>query len=158
MNLEVFEGATTAREAVDAAKSARQLRFHLYTDLHSPKGVRALFSHLPEEVCHSLANQVVQATQAKGGFPEYLSRKIEEAAMLPFGFLDQPYPGQQLRASLARAHRLMRMVEARGIETGPVLGKRNFEQLEKACAGERAVSEDFYRTARNKLKKLARRG
>ena len=82
MNLEVFEGASTAREAVDAAKRSRQQRFNLYTDLHSPKGLRALLSHLPEAECHGLANQITQAVQAKGGFPEYLARKVEEDAVV----------------------------------------------------------------------------
>lgn len=158
MNLEVFEGATTAREAVDAGKRARQQRFNLYTDLHSPKGVRALFSHLPEAECHALANQITQATQAKGGFPEYLARKVEEASFLPFGYLDQPYPYPELRASLTRARRLKRMADARGEAVVVAVGKRNFEQLEEACVGLRGVSESFYEKARAKLKKLPRQG
>lgn len=156
MNLEVFEGATTAREAVDAGKRARQQRFNLYTDLHSPKGVRALLAHLPDADCHALANQITQAMQAKGGFPEYLARKIEEATGLPFGYLDQPYPYPQLRASLCRAQRLKRMADLRGFAAAGAVGKRNFEQLEQACRGLRGVSETFYEKTRAKLKKLPR--
>lgn len=156
MNLEVFEGATTAREAVDAGKRSRQQRFSLYSDLRSPKGMRALFSHLSQEECHGLANQITQAMQAKGGFPEYLSRKIEEAVGLPFGFLDQPYPYEQLRASMARAKRLKRMADSRGEAAVVAVGKRNFAQLEQACLGLRGVSEAFYERALKELKKLPR--
>jgi len=158
MNLEVYEGATTAKEAVDAGKRARQQRFSLYTDLHSPKGVRSLFAHLPHEKCLALANQITQAMQAKGGFPEFLARKVEEAAGLPFGYLDQPYPYPQLRASLSRARRLKRMADGRGDAAVEAIGRRNFEQLEQACYGFRGVSEEFYEKARKKLKKLAREG
>lgn len=158
MNLEVFEGASTAREAVDAGKRARQQRFNLYTDLHSPKGMRALLAHLPDAECHALANQITQAMQAKGGFPEYLARKVEEATGLPFGYLDQPYPYPQLRASLIRARRLKRMADARGETARTVIGKRNFEQLEQACLGLRGVSEAFYKKTLAKLKKLSRDG
>lgn len=158
MNLEVFEGASTAREAVDAGKRARQQRFNLYTDLHSPRGMRALLAHLPEAECHALANQITQAMQAKGGFPEYLARKVEEATGLPFGYLDQPYPYPQLRASLNRARRLKRMADARGEAAQAAIGKRNFEQLEQACFGMRGVSQAFYDKARDKLRKLVRKG
>ncbi|MDF2792268.1 MAG: hypothetical protein K0S85_21 [Pseudomonas orientalis] len=154
MNLEVFEGASTAREAVDAGKRARQQRFSLYSDLHSPRGIRALFTHLPDAECHALANQITQAMQDRGGFPEFLARKVEEAAGLPFGYLDQPYPYPELRASLARAKRLKRMADVRGGAAAVAVGKRNFEQLEQACFGLRGVSETFYQKARLKLKKL----
>ncbi|WP_122558470.1 hypothetical protein [Pseudomonas viridiflava] len=154
MNLEVFEGATTAREAVDAAKFERQVRFHLYTDLHSPKGIRALFSHMPEEQSHGLANQIVQATQAKGGFPEFLARKIEEAAQLPYGFLDQPYPVEQLKASMARANAAMSQAEQRGDAAREAIGKRNYDQLMAAQVGQRGVSEEFYERILTKLARL----
>ncbi len=156
MNLEVFEGAETAREAVDAAKRARQQRFNLYKDLHSPKGMRALLAHLPEAEGDALSNQITQAAQAKGGFPEYLARKVEEAAQLPFGYLDQPYPYPELRASLARARRLKRMADARGAAAEAGIGKRKFEQLEQACIGQRGVSEAFYEKAMKALRKLPR--
>lgn len=156
MNLEVFEGASTAKEAVDAGKRARQQRFSLYADLHSPKGIRALFAHLPDTECHALANQITQAMQDRGGFPEFLARKVEEAAGLPFGYLDQPYPYPELRASLYRAKRLKRMVDARGESAPEKVGKRNFEQLEQACIGLRGVSEGFYQKAVAKLRKLPR--
>ncbi|MFJ3487171.1 hypothetical protein ACIPL1_27695 [Pseudomonas sp. NPDC090202] len=157
MNLEVFEGATTAREAVDAGKQARQQRFNLYTDLHSPRGVRAMMVHLPEEERHKIANQIVQAQQSKGGFPEYLARKVEESVGLPFGFLDQPYPYEQLRASMLRAKRLMRFSDARGEGAPEAIGKRNFEQLQQATEGLRGVSLAFYEKTSAKLKRLARR-
>lgn len=156
MNLEVFEGASTAKEAVDAGKRARQQRFSLYADLHSPKGIRALFTHLPETECHSLANQITQAMQDRGGFPEFLAHKVEEAAGLPFGYLDQPYPYPELRASLYRAKRLKRMADARGEAAVEAVGKRNYAQLEQACLGLRGVSEAFYEKALAKLKKLPR--
>lgn len=156
MNLEVFEGASTAREAVDAGKRARQQRFSLYSDLHSPRGMRALLAHLPEAECHAMANQITQAMQAKGGFPEFLARKVEEATGLPFGYLDQPYPYSELRASLYRAKRLKRIADARGEAAPGAVGKRNFEQLEQACLGLRGVSEAFYQKTMGKLKKLPR--
>ncbi|QLG96731.1 hypothetical protein HZF02_32965 (plasmid) [Pseudomonas yamanorum] len=158
MNLEVFEGAVTAKDAVDAGKRARQQRFNLYTDLHSPKGLRSLFAHLPHEKCLVICNQITQAMQAKGGFPEFLARKVEEAAGLPFGYLDQPYPYPQLRASVTRARRLKRMADARGEAAVTAIGKRNFEQLNLACSGFRGVSEEFYLKARKKLKRLPREG
>jgi hypothetical protein len=157
MNLEVFEGASTAKEAVSAGKRARQQRFSLYADLHSPKGVRGLLKHLPDAECHALANQITQAMQDRGGFPEFLARKVEEAAGLPFGYLDQPYPYPELRASLCRARRLKRMADGRGPGVVVAVGKRNFEQLEQACAGLRGVSEAFYQKAIGKLKALPRK-
>lgn len=156
MNLEVFERASTAREAVDAAKRARQQRFNLYSDLHSPRGMRALFAHLPEAECLALANQITQAQADKGGFPEYLARKVEEATGLPFGYLDQPYPYPELRASLTRARRLKKMADARGDASAAAIGMRNFERLNMACVGLRGVSETFYEKARKSLKKLPR--
>lgn len=156
MNLEVFEGAESAKEAVDAGKRARQQRFNLYTDLHSPKGMRALFSHMTPEECHGFANQITQAQGAKGGFPEYLSRKIEEEIGLPYGYLDQPYPAEQLRASIARAKRLKRMADARGDGVVEVIGRRNYEQLVQACEGLRGVSETFYVKAWTKLDRMPR--
>lgn len=153
MNLEVFEGAETAREAVDAGKRARQQRFNLYKDLHSPKGMRALLAHLPKAEGDALSNQITQATQAKGGLPEYLARKVEEATGLPFGYLDQPYPYPELRASLVRARRLFRMIEARGSEAVTVVGMRKTEQIKLACAGLRGVSEALYVDAVKSLKK-----
>lgn len=156
MNLEVFEGATTAREAVDAGKQARQQRFNLYTDLHSPRGVRAMMGHLPEEERHKVANQIVQAQQSKGGFPEYLARKVEESVELPFGFLDQPYPYDELRASMVRAKRLRRMADDRGEAGATAVGKRNYEQLILACEGLRGVSQGHYEKMSSRLKKLKR--
>ena len=153
MNLEVFEGAETAREAVEAGKRARQQRFNLYKDLHSPKGMLALLAHMPNSEGVALANQITQATQAKGGFPEYLARKVEEAAGLPFGYLDQPYPYPELRASLVRARRLYRMIEARGSEAVSVVGIRKTEQIKLACEGLRGVSEGLYLDAVKSLKK-----
>lgn len=100
-----------------------------------------------------MANQITQATQAKGGFPEYLARKVEEAAGLPFGYLDQPYPYPELRASLVRARRLYRMIEARGREAVSIVGMRKTEQIKQACEGLRGVSEGLYVDSVKSLKK-----
>ncbi|WP_085618779.1 MULTISPECIES: hypothetical protein [unclassified Pseudomonas] len=156
MNLEVFEGAETAREAVDASKRARYQRFNLYKDLHSPKGMRALLAHLPQAEGEALSNQIIQASQAKGGFPEYLARRVEEASGLPYGYLEQPYPYPELRASLVRARRLMRYAKPRGDAAVVAIGKRKFEQLELACEGQRGVSAAFYEKAMKSLRKLPR--
>lgn len=158
MNLEVYEGATTAKEAVDAGKQARLQRFKLYTDLHSTQGVRAMMVEMSPDESKALNNQLLQAQSANGGFPDYLARRIEESIGLPYGFLDQPYPPAQLRASIARAKRLQRMVEARGPEAVAKVGQRNCERLEQACTGMRGVSAVFYEKACKKLKRLPRMG
>lgn len=156
MNLEVYEGATTAKEAVDAGKQARLQRFKLFTDLHSTQGARAMMADLSDDESKAMSNQILRAQSADGGFPDYLARRVEESIGLPYGFLDQPYPSAQLRASIARAKRLKRMVDARGPEAVTKLGQRNCERLEQACTGMRGVSAVFYEKALKKLKRLPR--
>jgi len=152
MDLEVFEGAETVEEAIAAAKQARMCRFLLYVDLQTDGKRLSLLSHYSPDEQHKYNNQINQAMNARGGFPEYLARRIEEVLGLPFGWLDQPYPISELRASRARAVRLLRRIEARGAAAATAVGKRRLEQIRDATKGERGVSKDLYEKVMKKLK------
>lgn len=154
MDLEVFKDAKTVDEAFAAAKRARAQCFQTYVDLHTTSGRSELLAPHGPEAAHSYANQINQALNSRGGFPEFMARKIEEVIGVPYGFFDQPYPAPELWLSEARAKRLMRKINSRGDAGREAIGKRNLEQVEQACLGKRGVSEDFYRRMVDRLLKI----
>lgn len=147
MNLEVFEAAETVEEAVDAAKRARMIRFLLYVDLRGGGSRRSLLAHHEAGVRHNYSNQISQAMSARGGFPEHMARVTEEAIGLPFGWLDQPYPASELRASIARAKRLMRRIKTRPLTAEAAIGPRRMERIRGGVEGTRGVTKELYQEA-----------
>lgn len=145
MNLEVFEGAVTEEEAVQASYLERQRRFYLYVDLRTD-GVRLdLFRHLPEKELHTLSNQISVACKARTGITEKLARRLEYEIGIPFGFFDQPLPERELRASLARGTRLVRKLAT--YELDPEWAgrsKKKIAQIMDSPSGQRGVSKALY--------------
>lgn len=152
MDLEVFEGAETVEQAVAAAKRARMLRFQLFADMQSGGNRRALLAHHDDKAQHKYANQINQAINGKGGFPEHMARRAEEAVGLPFGWLDQPFPVNELRASRARAKRLLMRIVMLGDEAKQAVGPRTMDMIYGGISGERGVSRDLYAKVLKKLK------
>lgn len=145
MNLEVFEGAETAEEAVQASYLERQRRFYLYVDLRTD-GVRLdLFRHLPEKELHILSNQISVACKARTGITEKLARRLEYEIGIPFGFFDQPLPERELRASLARGTRLVRKLAKYDIDPEWAgRSKKKIAQIMESPTGQRGVSKALY--------------
>lgn len=145
MNLEVFEGAETAEEAVQASYLERQRRFYLYVDLRTD-GVRLdLFRHLPEKELHILSNQISVACKARTGITEKLARRLEYEIGIPFGFFDQPLPERELRASLARGTRLVRKLAKYDLDPEWAgRSKKKIAQIMESPTGQRGVSKALY--------------
>lgn len=145
MNLEVFEGAVTDEEAVQASYLERQRRFYLYVDLKAD-GVRLdLFRHLPEKELHILSNQVSVACRGRTGITEKLARRLEYVIGLPFGFFDHPLPESELRASVARGTRLVRKLAKYDLDPEWAgRSKKKIAQIMEAPTGQRGVSKALY--------------
>lgn len=145
MNLEVFEGAMTADEAVQASYLERQRRFYLYVDLRTD-GVRLdLFRHLPEKDLHILSNQISVACKARTGITEKLARRLEYEIGIPFGFFDQPLPERELRASMARGTRLVRKLAKYDLDPEWAgRSKKKIAQIMESPSGQRGVSKALY--------------
>lgn len=145
MNLEVFEGAMSADEAVQASYLERQRRFYLYVDLRTD-GVRLdLFRHLPEKELHILSNQISVACKARTGITEKLARRLEYEIGIPFGFFDQPLPERELRASLARGTRLVRKLAKYDLDPEWAgRSKKKIAQIMESPSGQRGVSKALY--------------
>ena len=145
MNLEVFEGAVTVEEAVQASYLERQRRFYLYVDLKAD-GVRLdLFRHLPEKELHTLSNQVSVACKARTGITEKLARRLEFVIGIPFGFFDHPLPERELRASIARGTRLVRKLAKYDLDPEWAgRSKNKIAQIMEAPTGQRGVSKALY--------------
>ncbi len=156
MDLEVFEGCETVEEAVSAAKRARMVRFMLYVDLHANGNRRGILEGHDNKAKNKYANQINQAINGKGGFPEHMAKTVEEAVGLPFGWLDQPYPANELRASMARARRLLNRIEARDEAIRKLIGPKSMNMITGAAAGERGVSLDLYKRVLKQLKSSKR--
>lgn len=145
MNLEVFEGACTDEEAVQASYQERQRRFYLYVDLKA-EGVRLdLFRHLPEKELHILSNQVSVACNGRAGITEKLARRLEYVIGVPFGYFDQPLPERELRASLARGTRLVRKLAKYDLDPEWAgRSKKKIAQIMDSPSGQRGVSKVLY--------------
>lgn len=145
MNLEVFEGATTVEEAVEASYMERRRRFYLYVDLKAD-GVRLdLFRHLPEKELHTLSNQVSVACKARTGITEKLARRLEYVIGIPFGYFDQPLPERELRASMARGARLVRKLKKYDLDPEwSGRSKNKIAQVMDSPSGQRGVSKALY--------------
>ena len=145
MNLEVFEVAMTADEAVQASYLERQRRFYLYVDLRTD-GVRLdLFRHLPEKDLHILSNQISVACKARTGITEKLARRLEYEIGIPFGFFDQPLPERELRASMARGTRLVRKLAKYDLDPEWAgRSKKKIAQIMESPSGQRGVSKALY--------------
>lgn len=146
MNIEIFEGCTTVEEAVDAAQAARRHRFVLYVDLRFD-GVRIkALSAYSEKDQAKFANQMSVAVNARSGIPERLSRRLEDVLSLPFGWFDQDYPEDELRASIARGTRLATKLRTQKLPAR-FLTQSNLEIISGAPSGERGLSEALYSRA-----------
>lgn len=158
MNLEVFESCETVEEAVAAAKWARFVRFQIFVDLNAEGNRRALLAGHEDKKKHNYANQINNAINSKGGFPEHMARRTEEAVGLPFGWLDQAYPRKEVRASMVRAKRILLRMRLAGLdpaddESKKLLGAKPLEMILGAQTGERGVSRELYETALKSLKR-----
>jgi len=145
MNIEAFEGCKTVEEAVEVSQQTRRQRFILYVDLRA-EGVRAdLLRHLPEDEQHKFYNQIGNAINDRAGIPERLCRRLEWIVGLPFGWFDQPFPQNELRASRARAIRLKRKIDTYGLDVRfAQSSKLKIAQSEGAVRGERGISKNLY--------------
>ncbi|WP_219097760.1 hypothetical protein [Pseudomonas sp. UMAB-40] len=145
MNLEVFEGAMTVEEAVQASYQERRRRFYLYVDLKAD-GVRLdLFRHLPGKELHTLSNQVSVACNDRTGITEKLARRLEYVIGMPFGYFDQPLPEREVRASVARGTRLVRKLEKYDLDPEWAgRSKNKIAQVMESPSGQRGVSKALY--------------
>lgn len=153
-----YLGAKTGEEAYEAGKAARQQTLTLLIDIRGDGNRLFMAQELEGAELNAYTQRMHRAMGTSKGLGDRAARHIEELMQLPFGWLDQPYPSRELRASIARAKRIHRKIEKYGLLADAAKRMRNTKlvQVEAGRTGVRGVSRALYAELLGCLRKRPR--